>query len=90
MTNSKVIGLTRLEIKPESTAPQADALTLRHLSCKKSTNKAQRSRVVTDLSWRVRFTTEADNNSCILRVVVDDDYEKRMVSSHSLSIVVDF
>ena len=26
-TNFKVIGLTRLEIKPESTAPEADALT---------------------------------------------------------------
>ena len=25
----KVIGLTRLEIKPESTAPEADALTTR-------------------------------------------------------------
>ena len=28
-TNFKVIGLTRLEIKPESTAPEADALTTR-------------------------------------------------------------
>ena len=28
-TNFKVIGLTRLGIKPESTAPEADALTTR-------------------------------------------------------------
>ena len=28
-TNFKVIGLTRLEIKPEPTAPEADALTTR-------------------------------------------------------------
>ena len=28
-TNVKVIGLTRLGIKPESTAPEADALTTR-------------------------------------------------------------
>ena len=28
-TNFKVFGLTRLDIKPESTAPEADALTTR-------------------------------------------------------------
>ena len=32
-TNFKVIGLTRLGIKPKSTAPEADALTTRHLIC---------------------------------------------------------
>ena len=29
MTNFEVIGLTRLEIKPESTAPEANALATR-------------------------------------------------------------
>ena len=32
-TNFKVIGLTRLEIKPESIAPEADVLSLGRLSC---------------------------------------------------------
>ena len=34
ITNCRVIGLTRLEIKPESKAPEVDILPLGHLSCK--------------------------------------------------------
>ena len=34
--NFKVIGLTRLGIKPKSTAPEADALITRYLYCKNS------------------------------------------------------
>ena len=74
-----MIGLTRLEIKPESTAPEADPLSTRH--------HLNRNLKVSTFIFQVstdKVIGDYVNNAMALDDV-DDDIKKKSKVSHTLS-----